>query len=110
MISDEVLKKLAKVDKEPIYHVETSITELAEMATELLQRRDADRWIPVTDAEPESFYEVLFLSVENYGYSIENKYGVGYRYDAEFIGQVSSPTHYRPLPAPPQEANDTETP
>lgn len=79
----------------------------ADAYRELLERRAADRWIPVSERLPE--VDIMVLANDN-GYVFSAKYCIndshrcGYWYNDEvedFDGH--SVTHWKPLPEPPKE-------
>lgn len=114
MISDEGLKYLSS---NVIYSIPIPVgdgnyvtfIDIADMARELLRRREVDRWIPVEERLPETHgrYAVLINAL---GTSL---LAVAYYYPAQkCFKSISSDgetfpnvTHWRDLPEPPEAQN-----
>jgi hypothetical protein len=98
MISDERLKVYA--EWEPVDDDQTQ-KEVAGMAAELLRRREADRWIPITTMCKPDLWEEVYLADFDGEKPI---YGFGFRHgEEEFIG-ITCPTHFH---RPPQRPEST---
>jgi hypothetical protein len=99
MISDDDLKNMIdRIDRE----VGSYCGELAikELATELLARRDADRWIPVEERLPETSGEYLVCRGHH-----KPRVAHWYQGTQNFDGSLELDlafTHWRPLPEPPE--------
>jgi hypothetical protein len=75
---------------------------VASIYRELRERREAERWIPVSEKMPDCMY-VLMAGRSSSGTDWRDV-GV-YRGDGDFVdkyGSGSHPTHWRPLPAAPE--------
>jgi hypothetical protein len=82
-------------DEELRYRIKNGGDIIIDVCTELLARRQADRWIPVEERLPKDYENVL---ASNHNYSTED---IGYRVDGKWYSLVFIPTHWRPLPEPP---------
>jgi hypothetical protein len=77
--------------------------DIADMAAELLRRRESDRWIPVSERLPNECEECLLLNKNKSQF-------VGWLDESSLLmwfdtieGYVSDDiTHWRPLPEPPE--------
>lgn len=77
----------------------------AELAAELLQRRESDRWVPVSERLPEDDVEVLVtneeIDIQNVSWMDDKDWYI--RVDSISGRQrIQSPTHWCPLPQPPE--------
>ena len=98
-ISDERLREIAD---DEVSALSTPYPHIQEMARELLGRRKADRWIPVKNKPPEG--QKFLVLRRKVAPTIQSAL---YR-DGRFLfaGEaLSSVTHWRPLPAPPEVSN-----
>jgi len=92
-----------------------SDAEYLDIARELLQRRDADRWIPVTDAKVQIGKLYYVINGGRASSAVPSAYPGRIRWFHSGAVEFVAVTHIidpenMPLPAPPPEANDTETP
>ena len=78
---------------------------IREVCTELLRRRESDRWVPVSERLPEEDNSYLVIMADdNRPWSTCRIYNTSYKkwigfYDTDISGDV---THWRPLPEPPE--------
>jgi len=83
------------------------ICDATEMARELLERREADRWIPVSERLPEDRKPVLVFTVglskpDGIRMASFNKdQPLSMFWHGQIAGYGKGVTHWRPLPAPP---------
>ena len=99
MISDEDLKQFVneQCDARALYYSD----EIKLMATELLRRREADRWIPVGEKLPEFNENVLVISKKGSQWVAAIDKELGWMDNIE--GYIDNDiTHWRNLPEPPE--------
>jgi len=66
----------------------------------LLQRTRANGWIPVSERLPESQVAVLGHCCGEIG--VCKRFSCGWYWDEEYSHQAISPSHWMPLPEPPE--------
>jgi hypothetical protein len=94
-ISDEWLRELVEWCKS--ISEDRSAKKLAKFAGELLSRREADRWIPVSEKLPDEGIVVLcFLSVDSSPCMVTDSIRNG---EWKYFDEI---THWRPLPPAPE--------
>ena len=75
-----------------------------ELETRIAELEQAQRWIPVSERLPEEYEEVLVIFTGfNFDGGLWKKMRVCSIEDWEYIG---NPTHWMPLPEPPEDFND----
>lgn len=78
--------------------------QLAEWLTELQERREADRWIPVSERLPEDFLCVLvYCPPFDNTYCVFRECGDWHMFGCDDV-LMEAVTHWRPLPKPESEA------
>lgn len=95
-VIDKVLEDIIGYTKDELL-CETKV--LKKIASELLQRRQADRWVPVEERLPEDGYYSLvvadgFVTIGKHYSGISTWSWQGY--------DIPDVTHWRPLPEPPE--------
>lgn len=110
IVSDEGLKYLSS---SVIYSIpipvgdENFVTfaDIADMARELLRRREADRWIPVSEKLPEGGHAWVIVyaddAISTMGYDPKNGFS-DWNYSPCPNVTISQITHWRELPEPPE--------
>lgn len=90
-------------EKDAKYYEETAENDKKIVAwlTELQERREADRWIPVTERLPEK--EGRCLVFTDYGDVTMDSYR-----DGMFVCNLGNVTHWKPLPKAPESEVENE--
>lgn len=73
--------------------------QLAKWLTELQERREADRWIPVSERKPDK--EGKYIIFTDYGDVTMDSF-----VDGIFVCNLGNVTHWRPFPQKPYESED----
>jgi hypothetical protein len=98
---DELLKPASDDDLRKFANGDSGIQWYRNIAAELLRRREADRWIPVSKRLPETNENVLVISKKGSQWVAAIDKELGWMDNIE--GYIDNDiTHWRNLPEPPE--------